>query len=92
MGEVLVGEFLVPPQRSCRRDCGAGDTGALSPQRSGSSPATGRTGRLGSCSARSGQGGVRGSVHRQMLRAGVPLLAPSCLYQTAPEMSEAELS
>lgn len=73
-------------------DCGP--RGHRRVQRRGSYPtalATAAPAGSGAASARSGQGGVRGSVHRQMLRAGVLLLARTCLYQTAPERPEAEL-
>lgn len=52
----------------------------------------GCTGLLRCRFTRGGQGGVRGSVHRQMLRSRDLLLARTCLYQAVPERPEAELS
>lgn len=89
--EVLGGEVLVPSQRRSRRLRTAGQRRAR-PAPGGSPPVPSRP--VLSCAgcrlARGGKGRVRGSVHKQMLRAGVPLLARTCLYQAVPDRAEAE--
>lgn len=92
--EVGGGEVLVPSQRCDRRLRTAGlrcvqqawERVLCRHRRHGC------TGLLRCRFTRGGQGGVRGSVHRQMLRSRDLLLARTCLYQAVPERPEAELS